>query len=36
MSSLPVEFWVIMQVLGELSQRQGQIAADLEGKACEW
>lgn len=28
-------FWIIMQMLSELSQRQDQIAMDLQGKECE-
>jgi glycosyltransferase involved in cell wall biosynthesis len=28
-------FWVIIQVLGELSQREADVARDLEGKACQ-
>jgi hypothetical protein len=28
-------FWIIMRMLGELNQRQAQIAADLRGKECE-
>jgi len=28
-------FWIIMQMLGELNQRQAQIAADLRGEECE-
>jgi hypothetical protein len=27
-------FWVIMQVLAELSERQVRIAEDMQGKAC--
>jgi len=30
-----VVFWIIMQVLGELSQREAQVAQDLEGEPCE-
>jgi hypothetical protein len=29
-------FWVVMRVLEELSERPTQIAADLQGKACQW
>ena len=28
-------FWIVMQVLGELSERQVQVAQDLQGKPCE-
>ena len=28
-------FWVVMRMLGELSQRQTQISEDLQGKACQ-
>jgi hypothetical protein len=30
-----VVFWVVIQVLGELSRRGAEIARDMEGKACQ-